>query len=75
MQLRAILRASALGNVRMMYPLVSGLDEVRQANALLDECKAELRAEGRAFNEEMDVGIMIEVPSAALCAWELAREV
>ena len=74
-QLRAILRAGALGNVRMMYPLVSGLDEVRQANAVLEECKGELRAEGKAFNEEMEVGIMIEVPSAALCSWELAREV
>ena len=68
MQLRAILRASALGNVKLMYPLISGMEEVRQANRLLDECKAELRAEGKEFNEEMDVGIMIEVPSAALCA-------
>ena len=74
-QLRAILRASALGNVRMMYPLVSGLEEVRQANAVLEECKAELRAAGKAFDENMPVGIMIEVPSAALCAPELAREV
>ena len=74
-QLRAILRASALGNVRMMYPLISGLEEVRQANALLAECKAELRTEGREFNDRMEVGIMIEVPSAALCARELAREV
>lgn len=74
-QLRAILRASALGNVKMMYPLISGLEEVRRANALLAECKAELRAEGRDFNEKMEVGIMIEVPSAALCAPELAREV
>ena len=74
-QLRAILRASALGNVRLMYPMISGIEEVRQANALLAECKAELRAEGREFNDRMEVGIMIEVPSAALCAPELAREV
>ena len=74
-QLRAILRASAMGNVKMMYPLISGLEEVRRANALLEECKRELRREGRDFNERMEVGIMIEVPSAALCAWELAREV
>lgn len=74
-QLRAILRASALGNVKMMYPMISGLGEVRQANALLAECKAELRAEGKDFNDKMDVGIMIEIPSAALCARELAREV
>ncbi len=74
-QLRAILRASALGNVRMMYPLISGIEEVRQANRVLEECKAELRAEGRDFDEQMKVGVMIEVPSAALCAAHLAREV
>ncbi len=74
-QLRAILRASALGNVRMMYPLISGLEEIRQADVLLEECKAELRAGSHAFNEQMEVGIMIEVPSAALCAADLAREV
>ena len=74
-QLRAILRASVLGNVKMMYPLISGLEEVRLANAVLEECKAELRAEGREFNEHLQVGVMIEVPSAALCAAEIAREV
>ena len=74
-QLRAILRASAVGNVKMMYPLISGLEEVRLANLVLEECKAELRAEGREFDEEMPVGVMIEVPSAALCAVEIAREV
>ena len=73
-QLRAILRASALGNVRMMYPLISGVEEVRRANALLDECKRELRAEGHAFDDNLPVGIMVEVPSAALCADLLARE-
>ena len=74
-QLRAILRASALGNVKLMYPLISGLREVRQANAILEECKAELRKDGHAFNEELSVGVMIEVPSAALCAEQIAREV
>ncbi len=74
-QLRAILRASACGNVRLMYPMVSGLGELRQANAVLEECKQELRAEGTAFNEEMEVGIMIEIPSAALTADLLAPEV
>jgi phosphotransferase system enzyme I (PtsI) len=74
-QLRAILRASALGNIKMMYPLISGIEEVRQANALLAACKAELRAEGLDFNDRMEVGVMIEVPSAALCAAHLAREV
>jgi phosphotransferase system enzyme I (PtsI) len=74
-QLRAILRASALGNVRMMYPLISGIEEVRKANALLAQCKAELRSEGRAYDDDMDVGVMIEVPSAALCAHHIAKEV
>ena len=73
-QLRAILRASALGNVRMMYPLISGVEEVRRANALLAECKRELRAEGHAFDEKLPVGIMVEVPSAAICAHRLAKE-
>ncbi len=74
-QLRAILRASAHGHVRMMYPMISGLGEFRQASAVLETCRAELRAEGRPFDEEMEVGIMIEVPSAALSADLLAREV
>lgn len=74
-QLRAILRASALGNVRMMYPLISGIEEVRKANTILAACKAELRSEGKAYDEHMEVGVMIEVPSAALCAGHLAREV
>jgi len=74
-QLRAILRASALGGVRLMYPMISGLTELRRANALLEECRAELRAEGKPFAEEMEVGAMIEVPSAALTADHLAAEV
>lgn len=73
-QLRAILRASAVGNVRMMYPMISGIEELRQANALFEECKAELEKEGLAFNPDMEVGIMIEVPSAALSADFLAKE-
>jgi phosphotransferase system enzyme I (PtsI) len=72
-QLRAILRASAHGNVKMMYPMISGLEELRQANELVEECKAQLRTEGRAFNEHMDVGAMIETPSAAMVAESLAR--
>jgi len=74
-QLRAILRASIGGNVRMMYPMISGVDELRRANAMLEECKAELRTEGQPFNEEMEVGAMIEVPSAAITADLLAPEV
>jgi phosphotransferase system enzyme I (PtsI) len=75
LQLRAILRASAHGRVRAMYPMVSCLDEVRRANALLDECKRELAAAGIAFDANLEVGTMIEVPSAALIAGHLAREV
>lgn len=74
-QLRAILRASVGGNIRMMYPMISGVDELKRANAVLEECREELRAEGKPFNEEMEVGAMIEVPSAALVADLLAREV
>jgi phosphoenolpyruvate-protein phosphotransferase (PTS system enzyme I) len=74
-QLRAILRVSALGNVRMMYPLISGLSELRQANEVLESCRSELRAEGVPFNENLEVGIMIEVPSAVLVADALAKEV
>ena len=74
-QLRAILRASAIGNVRMMYPLISGLSELRQANEVLESCRSELRAEGAPFNENLEVGIMVEVPSAALVAEALAKEV
>lgn len=71
-QLRAILRASKLGNIKIMYPMISSLDELLKANELLEQCKAELRAKGLAFDEEIDVGIMIEVPSAALTAHLLA---
>jgi phosphoenolpyruvate-protein phosphotransferase (PTS system enzyme I) len=74
-QLRAILRASAVGNVKMMYPMISGVEELREANIVLEECRAELRAAGVPFDEQMDVGAMIEVPSAALAADLLAREV
>lgn len=73
-QLRAILRASAHGPASLMYPMISGIEELRAANALLEECKAELRAEGRPFNEAIETGAMIEIPSAALCAPVLARE-
>jgi len=73
-QLRAILRASAGGNVSLMYPMISGLSELRQANEVLESCRAELRADGIAFNEEMETGIMIEVPSAVLVADALAKE-
>jgi len=72
-QLRAILRASAEGNVKMMYPMISGLDELNQANAIVEKCKVELRAEGKPFDGNMDIGAMIEIPSAALIANTLAQ--
>lgn len=72
-QLRAIIRASVHGNVKMMYPMISGLDELNQANALVDEVKQELRAEGVRYNENMEIGAMIEIPSAALAAESLAK--
>jgi phosphotransferase system enzyme I (PtsI) len=72
-QLRAVLRASAHGNIKMMYPMISGLDELNQANALLEQYKAELRAEGIPFDEQMEIGAMIEIPSAALIADALAK--
>jgi phosphoenolpyruvate-protein phosphotransferase (PTS system enzyme I) len=74
-QLRAILRASAEGNVKMMYPMISGLDELNQANALVEKYKSEMRAEGVPFDEKMDIGAMIEIPSAALIADALAARV
>ena len=74
-QLRAILRASAFGCLRMMYPMISGASEVRQANALLEEAKTELRSKKIAFDEKMQVGAMIEIPSAALTCDIIAKEV
>ena len=72
-QLRAILRASAHGNVQMMYPMISGTDEMIRAKVMLDECKAELRAAGQPFAENLAVGAMIEIPSAATTADVLAK--
>ena len=71
-QLRAILRASAVGNVKVMFPLISGLEELRHARAVLEECRREV---GEGAAGKMDVGVMIEVPSAAISADMLAREV
>ncbi len=65
-QLRAILRASAHGNARMMYPMISGAAELAQANDCLERAKEELREEGLAFDEDIQVGSMIEIPSAAI---------
>ncbi len=74
-QLRAILRAASIGNVRVMYPMISSIAEFRHATAVLEECKAELRKENKPFNAEIEAGTMIEVPSAAVTADLLAKEV
>ncbi len=74
-QLRAILRASVSANVKMMFPMISGLDETRRGLAVVEECKAELRKEGQAFNEDLEIGVMIEIPTAAIMADRLAPEV
>jgi len=72
-QLRAILRASAEGNIKMMYPMISGLDELNQANHLVEEYKAELRSEHVPFDEHLEIGAMIETPSAVVVADSLAK--
>ncbi|MFN4872630.1 MAG: phosphoenolpyruvate--protein phosphotransferase, partial [Akkermansiaceae bacterium] len=74
-QLRAILRASAHGKLAVMFPLVSGLSELLQARDMLNRCMDELTREGIPFNEKIPVGVMIEVPSAAVCADLLAPNV
>ena len=73
-QLRGLLRASAEGRIRIMYPMISGIYELRAANKILEETKEELRREGKRFDENIEVGAMIEVPSAALTADLIARE-
>ncbi|HEY0455395.1 MAG TPA: phosphoenolpyruvate--protein phosphotransferase [Verrucomicrobiae bacterium] len=74
-QLRAILRASAEGNVKMMYPMISCLEELQQANDLVEQYRKELSAENVAFDPKMEIGAMIEIPSAALAADALAKRV
>jgi phosphotransferase system enzyme I (PtsI) len=73
-QLRAILLASAYGKVRIMYPMISGVEELDRANAVLAECKAELKQRGQPFDEKIMVGSMIEIPSAAVTSDLLARK-
>lgn len=73
-QLRAILKASVLGNVKMMFPMISGVEELREAKKILEEVKQELRQKSVKFDGKMEVGIMIEIPSAALTVDILARE-
>ena len=74
-QLRAILRSSVGTNVKMMFPMISGLEEVRRGLQIVDECRNELRREGHPFHDELEIGVMIEVPTAAIMADLLAREV
>ena len=74
-QLRAILRASALGNAKIMFPLISSLQELRKAKDIVNEVKEELNQKGIDFDEKIEIGIMIEVPSAAMVADDLAKEV
>jgi phosphoenolpyruvate-protein phosphotransferase len=73
-QLRALLRAAAHGNLKMMFPMVADADEVRRARAVLEECQRELEDEG-AQTGPLEVGVMVETPAAALCAADLAKEV
>lgn len=67
-QLRAILRASVYGKTLIMFPMISGIEEVKRAKAVLEETKTELRANGQDFDEQIKVGIMVEIPSAAVAA-------
>jgi len=73
-QLRALLRASVVGNLKIMFPLVTGVQELRQVKTLIRELKEELDDEGLAYNPNLKIGIMVEVPSAAVIADILARE-
>lgn len=74
-QLRAILRTAYRRNVKIMYPMITNINEIREANILLEEVKEELRQEGKNFKEDIEVGIMIEVPSAVIMADVFAQEV
>ena len=74
-QLRGILRASVYGNIKIMYPMISKISEIKQANAILEQTKEDLRKEGKPFDENIQVGAMIEVPSAAIISDLIAKEV
>lgn len=74
-QFRAILRASALGNVSIMFPMVTSMEEVAVAKALLEKAKKQLKDEKTAYNENIEIGVMIETPAAVMISGELAREV
>lgn len=74
-QLRAILRASVYGNVSIMFPMITAIEEVARAKLLLETAKRELKAEKTAFDEDIQIGVMIETPAAVMISGELAREV
>lgn len=72
-QLRAILRASAYGNIKVLLPMVISVDELKKVRELLDECKEELRKEGHDFNEDLEVGVMVETPASVMIAEDLIQ--
>lgn len=74
-QLRALLRSSIFGNLSIMFPMISGLEEIEAAKMIMDEVRQELRNEGQAFSEKIKTGIMIEIPSAAIMSDLLAQHV
>ena len=74
-QLRALLRASVYGNLCVMFPMISGIEEFMKAKEVVEECKAELRSEGKEYSETIKWGIMVEIPAAAVMADELAKYV
>lgn len=74
-QLRALLKASAYGKVKIMFPMVISLKEIRRSRTLLEECKNELRSEGISFDENIQIGIMVETPATAFRARQFAKEV
>ena len=74
-QLRAILRASHFGNIKIMFPMVSSIQEVRDAKKIIEEIKEELRSENIPFNEEIEIGIMVEIPAVAVHSDIFAKEV
>lgn len=74
-QLRALLKASVYGNLKVMFPMISSLEEFLQAKEIVEECKKELKAEGKEYSENIEWGIMVEIPAAAVYADELAKHV
>lgn len=74
-QLRAILRASAYGKIKIMYPMVCSINEIRKSNEILKECMKELDEQGKVYDTNIQVGIMVETPSTAMIAYKFAKEV